>query len=295
MCIEIPFKELHTVAVEAAVNASRTIMEYRKRGIHTQFKAGGSSKASQVVTEADIASQKIIVEALMPSINQFNFGFLGEESTDDLSRFSAAYFWVVDPLDGTLPFVESQSGFAVSIALVSQDGVPVIGVVVDPVTDDCYHGYTGSGVLKNGIPLTSSLYGANNIQQFTCFIDRSFANDSRYTETVAFLETVSRECECSGFDIVIGKGAVMNACGVIESPYACYIKLPKEQLGGGSIWDFAATAFLFKEGGKSITSMYGDDLDLNKKGSAFMNNQGVLYSSSKKISNAILQWFAENP
>ncbi len=292
MQVELPLKKLHAIALESALIAARTIMEYKKRGVQSQIKVGGASLASQVVTEADLASQKIIVDALTPSMDQFDIGFLGEESLDDLSRFSAAYFWVVDPLDGTLPFVESESGFAVSIALVTQSGFPVIGVVVDPVTEDCFHGYAGSGILKNGIPLSPSVMQVASIERFTCYIDRSFTSDSRYTETIALLESLSRECGCNSFEIVVGKGAVMNACGVIESSNGCYIKLPKEQLGGGSIWDFAATAFLFKEGKKCITSMYGADLDLNKKGSTFMNHQGVLYASSEKISTALLQWFS---
>ena len=49
--------------------------------------------------------------------------------------------------------------------------------------------------------------------------------------------------------IHIGGGAVLNACQVLEHPPALYFKRPKKQPGGGSLWDFAATACLFEEAG----------------------------------------------
>ncbi len=39
-------------------------------------------------------------------------------------------------MDGTLAFINGHPGFAVSIALVAQDGTPQIGVVYDPSTNN---------------------------------------------------------------------------------------------------------------------------------------------------------------
>ena len=50
---------------------------------------------------------------------------LTEETEDDGGRLRADYFWCVDPLDGTLPFIEGRPGSAVSIALIARDGTPV--------------------------------------------------------------------------------------------------------------------------------------------------------------------------
>ena len=49
-----------------------------------------------------------------------------------IKRLELNYFWCIDPLDGTLPFIEGKVGYAVSIGLVSRDGTPLIGVVCDP-------------------------------------------------------------------------------------------------------------------------------------------------------------------
>lgn len=73
-----------------------------------------------------------------------------EESPDNRERLKKDFFWCIDPLDGTLPFIESTSGYAVSIALVAHDGTPYIGVIYDPVEQVLYHAVKGCGVLRNG-------------------------------------------------------------------------------------------------------------------------------------------------
>ena len=71
----------------------------------------------------------------------------------------------------------------------------------------------------------------------------------------------------------------MNGIRVLENNPACMLKLPKKEKGGGSIWDFAATACIFQELGLPATHFNGERLDLNKKDGAFMNEKGVYYSS----------------
>ena len=58
---------------------------------------------------------------------------LSEESLDDKRRCAEARVWVVDPLDGTLEYVEGTDDWAVHIGLV-EDGVPIAGAVAIPAT-----------------------------------------------------------------------------------------------------------------------------------------------------------------
>jgi len=57
------------------------------------------------------------------------------------------------------------------------------------------------------------------------------------------------------------------------------LKFPKEELGGGSLWDYAATACIFQELGLSATNFSGGRLELNKQGGTFMNEQGVIFAN----------------
>ncbi|MEZ4955041.1 MAG: hypothetical protein R2825_15855 [Saprospiraceae bacterium] len=76
-----------------------------------------------------------------------------------------------------------------------------------------------------------------------------------------------------------GGGAVLNAIRYWKMGPACMFKLPKKENGGGSIWDFAATACLYQELGLPATNFAGGKLDLNRKDSTFMNHEGVFYGN----------------
>ena len=130
-------RQLADLAILAASEAGQMIAQSRPRNI--EQKAGGESLASQVVTEIDRRSEDIIVGLLAPTLERFEVGLLTEEQDDDGSRLTADYFWSIDPLDGTLPFIEGSPGYAVSIALVGRDGTPWVGVVYDPVEATVLH------------------------------------------------------------------------------------------------------------------------------------------------------------
>ena len=57
------------------------------------------------------------------------------------------------------------------------------------------------------------------------------------------------------------------------------LKRPKQEKGGGSIWDFAATACIYGELGLPATNFEGGPLDLNRKDGTFMNHEGVFYAN----------------
>ncbi len=139
-------------AVVAARTAGRIISRYSNQEIEVEHKDGGHTYASQVVTEVDRKAQDAILEILNPSCDEYDFALLTEESEDDHSRFQKDYFWCIDPLDGTLPFTKKETGYSVSIALVSKSGKSQIGVVYDPVHDVLWEAAVGSGVKINNQP-----------------------------------------------------------------------------------------------------------------------------------------------
>lgn len=281
---------LMALATEAARQAGRYIAAFDRTQLHVGHKVAGNSLSSQVVTQVDLDSQAIILDVLRPSIEQYDLAVLSEEnaSEDNVSgheRFRKAYFWCIDPLDGTLPFIEGTDGFAVSIALVEQTGRPVLGVVYNPVTGDIYQALNplsgaGASLLKNGKTWQPDAELQAGCGHFTLFIDRSFKQDPRYPHCLEQLESLVRQQGYSRLEVVDSCGAVMNAIGVMEKSPACYLKLPKAKKGGGSLWDFAATAALATASGSIMVSdITGRPLDLNRKDSNFMNHRGALYAS----------------
>jgi 3'-phosphoadenosine 5'-phosphosulfate (PAPS) 3'-phosphatase len=75
----------------------------------------------------------------------------------------------------------------------------------------------------------------------------------------------------------------MNVCNMLQHAPACYFKFPKPEKGGGSLWDYAATACITREAGAVVTDLEGSPLDLNRKDSTFMNHRGFLYASNPEL------------
>jgi fructose-1,6-bisphosphatase/inositol monophosphatase family enzyme len=127
--------QLSKIAIKAALSAGKVIQKYMNDEVNVEIKEGGASYASQVVTAVDIECEKVIFSHLLPTCDEFNLALLSEETEDNGSRFEKDFFWCIDPMDGTLPFINGQPGFSVSIALIAKDGTPYIGVVFYPTTD----------------------------------------------------------------------------------------------------------------------------------------------------------------
>jgi 3'-phosphoadenosine 5'-phosphosulfate (PAPS) 3'-phosphatase len=247
------------------------------------------SAASQVVTEVDRMAQDIILKSLKSTISSYDVGLLTEESEDDSSRFEKDYFWCIDPLDGTLPFIESSPGYSVSIALVAKDGTPIIGVVYDPVKSTLYHAAIGHGAFKNENSWKVSSQPQND--KFTLISDRSFLQHPQFKEIDNGCREISKLAGLNSVELIGHGGGAINACWVLEYNPACYFKFPKTERGGGSLWDYAATSCILSEAGAHVSDIYGQMLDLNRSDSTFMNHKGILYASNEEIADHIMKLY----
>lgn len=280
-------RELADLASEAAKEAGALIREYSNRPVDVMQKEGGESLASQVLTEVDGLSQDMILQALRPVCEPYDLALLSEESEDDRSRFEKDYFWCIDPLDGTLSFIEQTPGYSVSIALVSRSGEPLIGVVYDPVEHHLYHAFKGGGAFRNGHPLPPNTRG----QILNMVADRSFFKQPNRDAILGGLEQIAEAMELEGVETGMHGGAAMNACWVLQNGPACYFKFPRPTNGGGSVWDFAATACIFSEAGAIATDIHGEPLDLNRADSTFMNHRGILFATSEGLALQIRELY----
>jgi 3'-phosphoadenosine 5'-phosphosulfate (PAPS) 3'-phosphatase len=264
-------------AVTAAMIAARYIQGVDRTQLAVEHKVGGQSLASQVVTQVDVECQRLILEHLLPLTKQHQFAVLAEENADENRasehpRHSADYFWCIDPLDGTLPFIEGSDGYAVSIALVDRSGKACLGVVVNPETMQLYQ--------ANHLCIEPELTQQVDDNELHLYIDRSFKSDARFTAFMSGIQHFAQTKQLNGVILHDSCGAVMNAIGVLTHQYSCYVKLPKSEKGGGSLWDFAATAAIFNAcSTASVSDCFNQPLDLNRKQSNFMNHSGVMYSN----------------
>lgn len=268
-------KTLSTIAIKAALSAGAVIQQHLNQDIAVEVKEGGTSYASQVITKVDRSCEAAILTHLLPTCEKFDIALLSEETEDDGSRFEKAYFWCIDPMDGTLAFINKYPGFSVSIALVAKDGTPQIGVVYDPSTDTMYHAVKGHGAFKNGCPWEIKKVNGH----LTYVTDRQLKDTPHATEIENLLQKKARQLGLQEVRELAGAGAVLNGIRVLENSPACMLKHPKKEVGGGSIWDFAATACIYLELGLPATNFESGRLDLNRRDSTFVNEDGVYFAS----------------
>jgi len=113
--------------------AGKAILDiYKKDDLGIEKKPDASP-----VTLADMEANKIICEGLarispfIPIISEEN------ELQDYETRKSWTQCWIIDPLDGTKEFIKKNGEFTTNIALI-EGGIPIVGVVYAPNSDDLY-------------------------------------------------------------------------------------------------------------------------------------------------------------
>ncbi|MGQ7870182.1 inositol monophosphatase family protein [Sunxiuqinia sp. sy24] len=277
---------LSQTATKAAQKAGELISSYSQQKLDVKNKGVGDSLASQVVTEVDLMAQEMILESLAEVTQQYDLGTLGEESPDNHERFEKDYFWCIDPMDGTLAFIKQQHGYAVSIGLVSRAGEPIIGLIYDPMTQTLYQAVKGQGAFRNGKKWTVTIPEKTPLHLIS---DTSFQDLPQFEKTLQELESISDEMGYQGFETRFQGGAALNACWVLEQAPACYFKYAKKELGGGSLWDYAASACIYQEAGAWVSDMHGNPLDLNRPDSTYLNHRGILYATNEKLAREIIE------
>ena len=127
-------------AIDLAGRAGVLLCEILDRGLDdslTRIKRGHFD----IVTEADFASERLIVDALRAALP--SHAIYAEESAG--GRLPAAeWLWLVDPVDGTNNFSHGLPLFAVNLAL-AHHGVPVLGVTHDPSSGRTFWAEQGGG------------------------------------------------------------------------------------------------------------------------------------------------------
>lgn len=142
-----------STATEAARRGAAELERWRAK-----FSVKEKSRAD-LVTDADVASQKIVKETILSAFPEHLF--LGEEDSVGKSPeetrppADSPPMWVVDPLDGTTNYVHDVPAYCVSIGLWAE-GKPVVGVIHDPRMNEVFTAALGLGAFLNGKPIQVS-------------------------------------------------------------------------------------------------------------------------------------------
>jgi 3'(2'), 5'-bisphosphate nucleotidase len=249
-------EQLLKLAQHAALEAGKAIMEVYAQPFEVYTKDDNSP-----VTQADLRASNIIKEILKPT----GLPFVSEEDLPpDRSQFKR--YWLVDPLDGTVEFVNRNGEFTVNIALID-DKQPVLGVIYAPVKDTIWYADGGHWTKDRGHKTEdkkSSVLSPQSLvfsptssvpRPFTVLVSRSH----RTPEVDEYINKVLRPVHP---DLVIDtQGSSLKFARLAEGSadvYVCYSKTKE--------WDTAAAdAILRAAGGKVLRISDGKPLEYSKK------------------------------
>lgn len=226
-------------ATEIAREAGALLAHYFERGISYELKGD-----YDLVTEADKASEKLVVERLR---NHFpTHSILGEEGgmRDNASEFC----WYVDPLDGTTNFAHSYPAFNVTIGL-ERAGELIAGVIYDPIRQEMFGAELGGGAYLNG----RRIHVSKAPRLETALLATGFPSRKRHENVnvhffhqVAMMTHGVRRSGSAAIDLA------NVACGRLEGFWEF----------GLNPWDMAAGLLLVREAGGKTSDMKGGPASL---------------------------------
>ncbi|MFN2167934.1 MAG: inositol monophosphatase family protein [Anaerolineae bacterium] len=205
-----------------------------------------SHKSSDIdlVTEADLASEQLIVEAIRARFPGHTI--LAEEGLGDLQQVAGEteWLWVVDPLDGTVNYAHGFPVWGVSLAL-AEWGQVQVGVTYDSLRDDLFWAERGGGAWRNGARIhvsdTARLRDALVATGFA--YKRATLTDNNLAEFSAIMPRVQgvRRAGAAVIDLAL------LAAGVLDGYWEMHLQP----------WDWAAGWLLIEEAGGMVTDLRG--------------------------------------
>ena len=153
--------------------------------------------------------------------------------------------WYIDPLDGTVNFAHGIPVFCVSIAY-GKDGAVHLGVVYDPLRDECFSAEQGKGAWLNGEPIRT----AANTDLNKSLLATGFPYDVRTNpinlDVFTLFSKMTQGVRRLG-------SAALDLCYVGAGRFNGYWEL------GVFPWDVAAAGLVATEAGAKVTDVYGNN------------------------------------
>ncbi|MFC1800866.1 3'(2'),5'-bisphosphate nucleotidase CysQ [Nanoarchaeota archaeon] len=251
--------------------AGKIIMKFYDTGIyHVTEKANLTP-----VTSADKGANDYIVSKLEEHFP--DDGIISEEGSEKMANPRS--FWLLDPLDGTVEFVNNRKEFSIMLGKV-EDTKAVLGVVYLPAVDRLFYAFEGGGAYleeSGGEPKQIFVSNTPSLHTSKILVTRSNV-DPKLTDIVKEVP----------FGSVKGMGSLgLKLCLVANGEYDACIRTHTVHH-----WGVCASDIILREAKGKITSFYDKPLEYSVTepiigggvvGSNSINHQDVISRLSKFI------------
>lgn len=232
------------------------------RFFNGEFKISNKEGVNNLVTEADHAAEKAIMDVIRSYYPDHQF--LAEETGANAT--ASAYKWIIDPIDGTVNFAHGIPLNCVSIA-VEHAGTIIMGAVYNPHLNEFFFAEKGQGAFLNEKPI--------HVSEETAAAKACLVTGFPYT----YINMPNGPLEV--FDRFIRKGvpvrrlgsAAIDLCWVAAGRFDGFYEHKLEP------WDSAAGFLIVEEAGGKVTDFTG---------AAFSVYQHRLLATNGKIHDEML-------
>jgi myo-inositol-1(or 4)-monophosphatase len=218
---------------------------------------------NNLVSYVDKTAEKLFIKGLKALLPEA--GYIAEES-DDIYR-KEEYNWIIDPLDGTTNFIFDLPFFCTSVALMHNEKL-VLGVIFDPVHNECFYATIGNGAFLNGISIEVS----KTKKLIRSLVATGFPYDdfNRVEEYIHFLGTLTKKT----------KGIRRLGSAALDLAYVACGRFDTFYEYGLNAWDVAAGALIVQEAGGLVSDF--------KNGGDFIFGEEIL-TGNKDIHHEMLE------
>lgn len=179
-------------------------------------------------------------------------GIFGEEFGNE--RIDAEWVWVIDPIDGTKPFLTGRPTFGILIGLLHR-GSPALGIIDQPIAHERWLGVAGRPSIFNGQAIRTRLcpdlsraaFHANAPEAFEGRFQDRF---QRLRRSVAFTQY---SCDCYPYGL-LASGFVDIVVEIGLKPYDYVALVPVIEGAGGRITDFEGRKLDLSSDGKVVAA-----------------------------------------
>jgi myo-inositol-1(or 4)-monophosphatase len=221
-------------AAQIACEAGTLLRYYFERRVSFEMKGD-----FDLVTEADKASEKLVVERLKTNFPEH--GIVAEEGGGHES--ASEYRWYVDPLDGTTNFAHSYPVWNVTLAL-EKAGELIAGVIFDPTRNELFTAERGGGAFLNG----RRIHVSKVARVADALLCTGFPNHNRATNpNIHFFHELA----------MTAHGVRRSGSAAVDLAHVACGRLDGFWEIGLSPWDMAAGILLVEEAGGLCTDMNG--------------------------------------
>ncbi|EAD5842386.1 TPA: inositol monophosphatase family protein [Listeria innocua] len=228
------------------MEAAAKIKQSFKETLDIDIKSG----RNDLVTNMDKETEAFFVKQIKEHFP--NHRLFGEEGMSDDVTDLNGIVWILDPIDGTLNFVEQQRDFAISLAIY-QDGVGHLAYIYDVARDELYFAEKGKGATVNGKQIPK--------------IDKDMGLQDALL--IANL-SVTRKFPTMWEAVKASRGLRLHGAASLE-----YMDVATGRAGAYlsanlAPWDIAAGKIIVEELGGIVTRIDGSKINMLEKGSSIV-------------------------